>query len=301
MVRRRVVAGGGALLSLLALGAALAACSGAPSTSERSCRDRAALNVCATATTLKGIDVSVYQQAIDWPKVKAAGGVFAIARVTDGVNTPDTRFIANWQGMKAAGIVRGAYQFFRPSQDPIAQADLALAKIDEAGALTVDDLPIVMDIEETDSQDNTVVRTKMQAWLDRIELKTGRAPMIYTAPFMSSVIGNGFTRYVLWVANYGVTCPSMPAAWKQWSFWQTSGSGTFDGVRGPVDLDEFNGTLADLLGFAHPTPADAGVADASPPDAADGGVVGADPDAGPVLLPPAPTPDPSSVDPPECL
>jgi lysozyme len=306
MPRRRVarVVIGGALLSAAAVAAPIttAGCGGAPQADERSCRDRAPLSVCATAATVKGIDVSVYQQVVDWPQVKAAGGVFAFARVSDGVNTPDTRFIANWQGMKAAGIVRGAYQFFRPSQDPIAQADLLLAKLDEAGPLADGDLPIVMDMEATDNQSTAVVQARMQAWLDKVEKATGRAPIIYTAPFMSTAIGNGFTKYVLWVANYGVTCPTMPAAWKQWTFWQTSGSGTFGGVRGPVDLDEFNGTLADLLAFASPKPQSAdGGTDAATPDAAhpvsDGGTLEV-PDAGAVI--PSP-PDPASAGPSDCL
>ena len=46
---------------------------------------------------------------------------------------------------------------------------------------------------------------------------------------MSSAIGNGFSSYPLWVANYGVTCPTMPSNWAHWKFWQSSSTGTVSG------------------------------------------------------------------------
>src|SRR5262245_1766628 len=69
------------------------------------------LIVCPAGATVKGVDVSVYQGNINWAMAKAAGIAFAIARVSDGMFM-DTKFDQNWSGMKANGIVRGAYQFF---------------------------------------------------------------------------------------------------------------------------------------------------------------------------------------------
>ena len=76
--------------------------------------------VCGTSgKTLKGIDVSKWQATIDWAKVAGDGVKFAIARASHGLNFDDAYFTANWQGMKANGIVRGVYQFFAPTQDPM--------------------------------------------------------------------------------------------------------------------------------------------------------------------------------------
>src|ERR671939_326401 len=75
----------------------------------------------AAAGRARGIDVSEYQGAIDWGRVRASGISFAIARVSDGVHHPDRDFARNWHGMKAHGLVRGVYQFFRPDQSAIAQ------------------------------------------------------------------------------------------------------------------------------------------------------------------------------------
>ena len=104
------------------------------------------VTACGTGPTVKGMDVSYYQGTIDWAKVKADGVQYAIIRVSDGLNTPDTKFDSYWAGSRAAGVLHGAYQFFEPSQDPIAQADMLLAKI---GTLKPDDLPPTIDVEVT--------------------------------------------------------------------------------------------------------------------------------------------------------
>ena len=63
--------------------------------------------LCAAGPTTDGIDVSYWQQSINWASVKSAGKVFAIARAGHGL-AADTFFARNWAGMKANGIIRGA-------------------------------------------------------------------------------------------------------------------------------------------------------------------------------------------------
>src|SRR5262245_50270540 len=69
---------------------------------------------CATGTVIRGIDVSYYQGTIDWNRVKNDGIDFAFVRVSDGATFRDPKFVTNWAESQAAGVVRGAYQFFRP-------------------------------------------------------------------------------------------------------------------------------------------------------------------------------------------
>ena len=83
-------------------------------------------SVCPAGQTTYGIDVSYYQGNIDWAAVAGAGVEFAIIRVSDGIGFHDPKFAQNWAGAKANGIIRGAYQFFRSDDDPIAQADLLI-------------------------------------------------------------------------------------------------------------------------------------------------------------------------------
>ncbi|MBX3188092.1 MAG: hypothetical protein KF819_13805 [Labilithrix sp.] len=206
-----------------------------------------ALRTCAKGSTLTGIDVSYYQGNVNWAQVKGAGRTFAFVRVSDGLNFPDTKFAQNWPAVKSAGLVRGVYQFFRPSQDPTQQAQLLLDRIDAAGGIGPGDLPPVLDLESDGGLAASVVVARATTWLAKVEAAVGRKPIIYTAAFMSNVIGSSFTNHVLWVANYGATCPLMPGAWTDWHFWQTSDSGSVAGVSGNVDTNLFNGVLADLM------------------------------------------------------
>jgi lysozyme len=253
-----------------------------------------ALKVCAGPTTVPGIDVSAYQGNVDWVKVKAAGKQFAFVRVSDGKNSLDSKFGANWKNTKSAGVIRGTYQFFRPSQDPIVQADLLLSELSKNGGLQVGDLPPVLDLESTDGLAAATVVSKAKQWLSHVEAALGVKPIVYTAAFMSSTLGNNFGGYTLWVANYGTTCPTMPSGWSKWAFWQSSDSGTVAGIAGNVDLDVFDGSIADLKKLTvQAKPSDAGApkpdggADAGGGSAGDAGVTPAE--AG------APSSDPGSA------
>jgi len=222
---------------------------------------------CPGANSAPGIDVSVYQGSIDWKRVRSAGIGFAFARVSDGAGTPDAEFAMNWPAMKAAGVVRGAYQFFRPAEDPVAQATLFVSMLDAAGGLGLDDLPVAMDLEVTDGVSDSELQSHAQQWLDAMQMATGKAPLLYMALDMSPHLGNRLDRYPLWVANWGVACPGLPAGWSSWIFWQTSDSGMVAGIGDSVDLDEFNGSLGTLEDVGAQAATDAGRSSAPPIDA----------------------------------
>ncbi len=269
---------------LAALAAAVAVSSACGSKPTNACgQSGSALEVtapvCPGPAVVKGVDVSTYDGVVDWPTVKGAGIAFAFARISDGTTHPDGRFAANWPAIKAAGIVRGAYQYFRAGEDPTAQANLVLSALTAAGGLVDGDLPVVADVETADGQTAAVVETKLKTWLAVVEKATGRKPIVYTSLGTWPVTSPAFAGYPLWVANYGVTCPAMPTGWSKWLFWQSTDTGTTKGITGKGDLDEFNGTLGDLLNFAGdagPVAQDAGIQDSGSPvvvyDAAVGAV-----------------------------
>ncbi len=232
---------------ILATTLALAAC--APTAAPVDVNSSAVV-VCP-GPTVEGIDVSEFQGNIDWNAVKASGRQFAFIRVSDGTYQ-DPKFDSNWAGAKAAGVLRGAYQFFRPADDPIAIADQFLARM---GTLGPGDLPPVLDVEVTDGQSATTIRTNMEAWLAHVEQKTGRTPFIYVSPgFWPNLGSPNESHYRLWVANWQVNCPNTPTGWSTWEMWQYADNGSVPGIGGAVDLDRFNGTLAQLQGLADGAP-----------------------------------------------
>jgi lysozyme len=211
------------------------------------------VTVCAGGSTVQGIDVSEFQGSINWSSVHASGRGFAIARVSDGTGHSDPTFATNWAGIKAAGMVRGVYQFFRASEDPTAQANLLVSAV---GTLGADDLPPVADVEVSDGVSGATLVANLATWVSVIKSKTGRTPMIYSAPgFWDPLPSTGqFAGEVLWVANWQVSCPDTPTPWTGWTFWQSADNGSVPGISGAVDLDEYNGTLAQLQSIGGPAP-----------------------------------------------
>src|SRR4051794_33695761 len=57
--------------------------------------------VCGTGPTVKGIDVSYYQGNINWTAVAGDGVKYAQIRVSDGLNTIDTKFTTYWAESRA--------------------------------------------------------------------------------------------------------------------------------------------------------------------------------------------------------
>ena len=193
---------------------------------------------------IQGRDVSVYQGAFDWSGAKAGGVSFGYARVSDGTTIPDGTFAGNWAAMKSAGVLRGAYQFFEPSEDEVAQANLLVQAV--GGRLGDGDLPAVIDVEVAGGQAPATIAAKVAHWLQIVEAGTGKRPWIYTgAYFWQDNVGDtSFGAYPLFIAAYGPVCPSIPDGWSSWTVWQYSDGG------GALDHDVFNGSAGDLDAFA---------------------------------------------------
>jgi len=206
--------------------------------------------VCGGGSTVNGMDVSYYDDSVDWNAAHAAGIDFAFIRVTDGTQYKDPKFAAYWQGAKDAGVLRGAYQFFRPAEDPIAQADLLLSLAPyQAG-----DLPPVLDVEVNGGLTQPQVAAAVHAWVDHVTAAIGRVPIVYAGLYSwPDLTGSAdLTSSPLWIAQYTTAaCPNIPAPWTQWMFWQHSDTGVVDGVvSSQLDLNVFDGTLAQLQQFA---------------------------------------------------
>lgn len=196
--------------------------------------------------TYEGIDVSHNQGEVKWDQVKAAGKQFVFIKATEGNDYLDPKFKSNWEGAKAAGLPRGAYQFFHPGDDPQTQADFFIKNV----KLEANDLAPVVDIEHSDAVSVTDIQKELQSYLDILEQAYGIKPILYSGQnFLDTEIPHGFGSYPLWIAEYPKKGevqegPKTPSQWKDWTFWQYSSSGAVNGIAGHVDLNRFKGTQA---------------------------------------------------------
>ncbi len=211
--------------------------------------------------TVPGIDVSYWDAGIDWPKVRATGQRFVVAKATEGITYKDPTFDDNWFGAKSAGLLRGAYHFFRCNVDAKKQADYF---IDYVRSVKDDgELPPVLDLETHDNMTKDKIVPAVKIWLDRVEAAFGKKPIIYSGQYFLQdylvITGGGppawAKDYPLWLAQYpnqyqeGMQ-PFLPRGWFNWTIWQYSDKGVVNGINASVDMNLFNGTLEDLYKFA---------------------------------------------------
>ena len=219
-----------------------------------------------------GPDISFYQDDPDTPehvnfvKMKQAAD-FVIIRAGQNL-WPDRDFARNWAAAKEAGLPRGTYWFYDSRADPKRQAELWVDIMDD----DLGELPLFADFEEAYGGPHKGWR-KWYDFLKRLKELVGEKEIaIYTAfyywrdnapnPNTDPQNLEYFHQYPLWIANYGVSEPSIPKPWgaNEWLFWQFTevGDGELYGVESKgIDLDYFNGDAEDFrerFGITEPPP-----------------------------------------------
>jgi lysozyme len=259
----RVFAG----LLLLPLAAFCAACdAGNGEASRRSApsepvgAESAAVQECPSQV-VEGIDVFDGQGVIDWPAVADAGVAFAYIKATQGTYNAQSTFAENWAGAARAGVRRGAYHFFDPTEDGVAQARWFLSTVGTSPG----NLPPMLDAECPDGDADCLgtgasgqapgatVAAGLTAWLEAVRGAVSQDPVVYTfaSYFRSLGIDAGaLAAHPLFLADpTDAGCVGVPAPWPRVALWQYSWTGEIPGVRVPVDRDRFLGSLADLAAF----------------------------------------------------
>lgn len=207
---------------------------------------------------VRGIDVSHYQRAIDWPQVAADDVFFCFVKATEGTGIVDPRFSKNWPGCAAAGLTRGAYHFGHPGSGAQAQAEFFFKTV---GALGPNDLPPALDIETLDGGSPPAVLQWVLDFTKAADALFGRQTMIYTDDgFWQNLASLPGCEQLgvrpLWLADY-VASPTVPPPWTAWSCWQYSDGSVNGGtpVAGvPVDVDQNWFLQADLQALTTPQP-----------------------------------------------
>ncbi len=203
-----------------------------------------------------GIDISHYQGNIDYEELcfhidntrrlyssekkdtQRRPVDFVIAKATQGNRMQDAYYNRNKQGCREHSILFGAYHFYSLLSSATSQADNFI----HFAQLQKGDIVPVLDIEPVDER--LPEQDSVLKWLQIVGKYYGVKPMVYTNEktykqyFLKT---NLFKQYPFWIARYGGREPS-----KHHVMWQCAESGRVGGITGPVDLDVFRGTMADL-------------------------------------------------------
>lgn len=196
---------------------------------------------------IPGIDVSEYQNSIDWEKVKAAGAEFAVIRLgyssaSDGSLHLDSRYEENIRGALDAGLKVGVYFFSQAitTDEAVREAEFVAKNLrgyDITGPVAFDMEPVGEGdrIENLTAEDKTEIADAFCRAIESYEYTS----MIYGNPsWISNHLNLSYLAdHSIWLAHY-TWATDYPY---KFAMWQYSSEGKVDGIEGNVDLNIYFG------------------------------------------------------------
>ena len=198
---------------------------------------------CTAGPTRLGLDVSEYQENVDWEQVRAAGFDFAFIRIgyrgnSTGKLYADDLARQHLTGAKAAGLDVGVYFYSQAisPEEAAEEAQWCLSFLED----TKLELPVVYDWEwvgsnaRTAHMDRDTLTRCVQTFCSTIE-EGGRDAMIYFNSHVSRDLLDlqSLRDYPFWFAQYK---DALDYEYKV-DIWQYTETGTVPGIKGKVDID----------------------------------------------------------------
>ncbi len=188
-------------------------------------------------TTL-GIDVSRWQEDIDFEQVKNAGCDFVIIRIggfDDGSQYTDKYFKTNIEKAKAAGLKVGIYWHAEENSSAQVKSNVDYMMNVLGGEQL--DFPIAYDWEDFSHFPKYAMNLRdindcFDTFCNAVKAYGYEACLYSSRNFLESVWTNEKS-YPVWLANYTQTT----AYSGQYFMWQQANTGSIPGVKGDVDFD----------------------------------------------------------------
>ncbi len=199
----------------------------------------------------KMIDVSAWQEEIDWKAVAQSGVKGVILRLARYNLDKDEYFDINYRGAKENGLMVGCYFFMGATTIDEAEAEAKkVADILDENKYVLE-LPVFYDVEdEHDTVPGNISSLDRQLLTDIIKTFCGKMQEYgyYSGYYSNLIFANRhyyheqLYMYPYWVARWN-DYNSNPIPY---TVWQYSATGTVPGVEGDCDLDL---CFADFYGF----------------------------------------------------
>lgn len=185
-----------------------------------------------------GIDVSEWQDSIDFEKVKEAGCEFVMMRLgfSHGDKlTLDKEFKENIRKAKEAGLPVGIYLFSYQNNEEDLRKVLDLL-FEELGDTPLE-LPIVFDWEDfwdfQDYQMSFQELNHLYEVFEEVVKEHGYESMLYSSKYYLQEVWTDNDEHPIWLAQY----TDWPSYKGKYQIWQLTDSGLIDGIDTYVDLD----------------------------------------------------------------
>ena len=154
-----------------------------------------------------GIDISRWQQPINWDKFSAQPVEFVAMRATIGVRYLDAWFKSSYEMALHNRIPRTAYHVVRPDCGAKEQVDWFMQAMGDAVFMDIySDLPLVLDCEVDAGKSPAIIGQVIYDCAHYLEDITGKKPIIYSrTSWVNPYIGakEWLNDYDWWMAQYG--------------------------------------------------------------------------------------------------
>lgn len=182
----------------------------------------------------RGIDVSEWQDVINWDKVKEAGIDFAFVRVAHGVGYLDKLYDTNMEDANAAGVPVGVYIYSTATTTAgaLKEAQLVISKLKGYKV----SYPVVFDLEYSRMGELTKKEIANLALTFCKEIKkAGYYPMVYcnTYWYSEKIDWSLLTGIDVWIARYGDSIDAPSSDDYNYTIWQST-DGDGGGVLNPT-------------------------------------------------------------------
>ncbi|MEV0524404.1 lysozyme [Streptomyces sp. NPDC050439] len=204
----------------------------------------------------RGHDVSSHQKNVDWQQARSKGAQFVYVKATESHTYRSPSFRRQYDGSRAAGLLRGAYHFALP--DKSSGRRQAAYFMEHGGRWRADGrtLPPALDIEHNPYGPRKCYglgSARMVDWIKafsgEVKRQTGRRPVIYTTTKWWNACTGGSrvfgSDHALWLARWASTPGALPKGWSRLTVWQHDNAGAL-----PGDQNLFNGSANTLRSFA---------------------------------------------------
>lgn len=192
----------------------------------------------SSSVIFQGIDVSQWQQEIDFEQVANDDVQIVYIKSSEGTSYEDPYFETNYEGAKRNGLKVGFYHYLtaRTVQEAEDEAQFFAATISGKSV----DCKLAMDFESFGNLTTSQINEISQAFLNRLQQLTGKEVIIYSDVYDAINIFNKnlASKYPVWLAEYEVDMPGY-TNWKQWEGFQYTSRGRVNGIITYVDLDKF--------------------------------------------------------------
>ena len=193
------------------------------------------------------IDVSHWEDPIDFAKAAASGIVAVIGKATQGAGATDPTYAKYKKAALKEGLLWGSYHFGTGSEaDVQVENYLGVTQPDKSELICLD--------FEPNPQGPSMTIALAREFVGLIQSATGRFPVLYGGHWLKEHLPSGgdslLSQCPLWLAQYGPAAV-LPAGWTAYTLWQFT-----DGSVGPephvtpgvgkCDRSVFDGTDAQL-------------------------------------------------------